>query len=77
MMSVILQPTSSFVFSSGSISGCYSQVAAVVIDDSSKVIVAVQFYVVWISLDGGTWSGTGQARKGLGWIWTALRYQPV
>lgn len=31
-----------------------------VIDDSSKVTVAVQFYVVWISLDGGTWSSTGQ-----------------
>lgn len=74
MMSV--DPSTYFFFcvSSGSISGCYSQVAAVVIDDSSKVAVAVQFYVVWISLDGGTWSGPGQ---GSGWIWTALSFHLV
>lgn len=74
MTSAILQPTSSFVFPVALLSGCYSQVAAVVIDDSSKVIVAVQFYVVCISLDGCTWRATGQRS---GWIWTVLRLHPV
>ena len=45
----VSDPSAEFFFcvSSGSISGCYSQVAAVVIDDSSKVIVAAQYHVVW------------------------------
>lgn len=47
----VSDPSTSFFFCvcSGPISGCYSPAAAVVIDDSSEVIVAVQFCVFfWI-----------------------------